>query len=316
MALDNARAGQLPSPKNVYDQEQFRQLIRVLDIYFSQLDSNMPNHAEKYTADEFVGLLFTTVTMAAARAAIDVIVSQDITTGALTAHSIRAISAIVDALNVREVAADTLMAGNVYANFLHGDGRFVVTPFNMFTSSATQTPASTSLAFPLTLNGVLDVNSITLVAGSRIRFGEAGIYSVQYTVQFSSTDPQLQFADVWLRKNGIDIAASNSRYPIISRAGLINGRGTGVQGFIVRANPGDYVELVWHATALTLEIQARPAIAASGFSPAIPSSPSVIVVVRLLGAEFPPVVRVVPTSVSAYGSMGSVTVSTPRRSRR
>jgi hypothetical protein len=36
-----------------------RQVLRVIEIYFAQLDSRTPNNAEKYTADEFVGGLFS-----------------------------------------------------------------------------------------------------------------------------------------------------------------------------------------------------------------------------------------------------------------
>jgi hypothetical protein len=36
-----------------------RQVIRVLENYFSQLDSNTPNNAQKYTADTFNGIAAT-----------------------------------------------------------------------------------------------------------------------------------------------------------------------------------------------------------------------------------------------------------------
>ena len=58
MALDFARASPLPNPPLQYDPQYIRQLIRVLETYFSQMDSNMPNHAQTYTADNFVGGIF------------------------------------------------------------------------------------------------------------------------------------------------------------------------------------------------------------------------------------------------------------------
>jgi hypothetical protein len=36
-----------------------RQVIRVLETYFSQLDSRTPNNAQKYTADTFNGIAAT-----------------------------------------------------------------------------------------------------------------------------------------------------------------------------------------------------------------------------------------------------------------
>jgi hypothetical protein len=36
-----------------------RQVIRVIETYFSQLDSRTPNNAQKYTADTFNGIAAT-----------------------------------------------------------------------------------------------------------------------------------------------------------------------------------------------------------------------------------------------------------------
>ena len=55
MALKLFRAAPLPNPPMDWDPQYMRQVIRVLEIYFSQLDSNTPNYAESYTADNFYG---------------------------------------------------------------------------------------------------------------------------------------------------------------------------------------------------------------------------------------------------------------------
>ncbi len=55
MALDKFRASPLPNPPAAYDPQFFRQFMRVLETYFSQLDSNTPNNAQTYTADFFYG---------------------------------------------------------------------------------------------------------------------------------------------------------------------------------------------------------------------------------------------------------------------
>ena len=59
MALDFFRASPLPNPSGEYDPQYIRQLIRVIELYFSQLDSNTPNYAQKYTADTFNGIAAT-----------------------------------------------------------------------------------------------------------------------------------------------------------------------------------------------------------------------------------------------------------------
>jgi hypothetical protein len=59
MALDRFKASPIPNPPSDYDAQYMRQVIRVLETYFSQLDSRTPNNAEKYTADTFNGIAAT-----------------------------------------------------------------------------------------------------------------------------------------------------------------------------------------------------------------------------------------------------------------
>jgi len=55
MALTKFRSAPLPNPPAQYDPQYVRQLIRVIELYHSQLDSNTPNYAQSYTADDFYG---------------------------------------------------------------------------------------------------------------------------------------------------------------------------------------------------------------------------------------------------------------------
>jgi hypothetical protein len=55
MALDRFKASPIPNPPSDYDAQYMRQVIRVLETYFSQLDSRAGNNAETYTANFFYG---------------------------------------------------------------------------------------------------------------------------------------------------------------------------------------------------------------------------------------------------------------------
>ena len=55
MALDRFKAAPLPNAPTQYDPQYMRQLIRVIETYFSQLDSRAGNNAETYTANFFYG---------------------------------------------------------------------------------------------------------------------------------------------------------------------------------------------------------------------------------------------------------------------
>ena len=55
MALDKFKASPIPNPPSQYDPQYMRQIIRVIETYFSQLDSRAGNNAETYTANFFYG---------------------------------------------------------------------------------------------------------------------------------------------------------------------------------------------------------------------------------------------------------------------
>jgi len=59
MAMDRFRFPPLPNAPSEYDAQYIRQFLRTLENYFSQLDSNTPNNAQKYTADTFNGIMAT-----------------------------------------------------------------------------------------------------------------------------------------------------------------------------------------------------------------------------------------------------------------
>lgn len=58
MALDKFRAAPIPNPPTQWDAQYMRQVIRVLETYFSQLDSRAANNASAYSADNFYGGVF------------------------------------------------------------------------------------------------------------------------------------------------------------------------------------------------------------------------------------------------------------------
>lgn len=55
MALEKFTSSPLPSPPKDYDAGYIRQLIRVIEIFFSQLNSSTPNYAQSYRATTFYG---------------------------------------------------------------------------------------------------------------------------------------------------------------------------------------------------------------------------------------------------------------------
>ena len=313
MALDRFRASPLPNPPAQYDPQYLRQLIRVVEIYFSQLDSRAPNNAEQYSADRFVGGSFTGTSISAD--SLDVITLQAL--GALFGY-VRADGVWTDALisyghrNGSQIS-DHFMAQDVYADFLHGDGRNVITPYTVLQSSSNQTlPAiDQAVAVTYTTNdfpGTIAIGS----PASRIVVTYAGVYQFTFSLQFTSSSTGTELVDVWFRKNGTDIAASNSQFSMPARksAGVPSAL-IAVTPFMINLAANDYVEVVWGSTATTTSLSALAAKTFSaGVTPAVPATPSAIVAVQFISAAFPAVTRVAPLPVFGFGQIGDISVVT------
>jgi hypothetical protein len=55
MGMERFRAPALPLPPHQYDERYLMDLVRVLRLYFERLDSDTPNYATSYKADDFFG---------------------------------------------------------------------------------------------------------------------------------------------------------------------------------------------------------------------------------------------------------------------
>jgi hypothetical protein len=285
----------------------------VLENYFSQLDSRAANNAEQYSADRFIGGTFSgtdltasnvaTTTLSAQQAAIGYQASNGVLTNALISYGHRNGSQITD----------HLMAEDVYANFLYGDGRWVSTPYNQIISSSDQTAASVDTAYAVTYDSVEYPDGISVTSSSRITFAQTGIYNIAYSIQFKNTHNDLETIDIWLRQNGTDIADSNTRFAIAAR------KAAGDPSYLVAVTPimvditaaNQYIEIMWRISNTAVTIEHLPAVTANpGVTPAIPATPSVIVGVTFISAQFPPVTRVAPLPVFGFGQIGTISVVT------
>jgi len=226
MAMDKFRFPPLSNAPSAYDAQYIRQVLRTLEIYFSQLDSRTPNNAEKYTADEFIGGTFT--------------------------------------------------------GTFSGTGLGITVPYGQFQSNVDQTAAAIDVAYPITYTASDFTGGVTLSSGSRLTVPSAGIYVVSFSIQLTNSTNATQDVDIWLRKNGTDVPATNSRF------GLQQRKSAGNPSHIIAATPvmvqlaaNDYVQVIWHTTDTGVSIEALPAVTYSaGVTPAHPATPSAIVQVE------------------------------------
>jgi len=152
-------------------------------------------------------------------------------------------------------------------------GKFLNTPHGAFHSSIDQVAANTTTAYPVYF-GTTDIsNGVTVASDSRLTVAVDGIWNVQFSLQIKNVSNDGQDFDIWFRKNGTNIADSNSRFHIAAR------KSTGdpshiiaALNFFVEMVAGDYIEVVGCVTSTDVSLEAFPA----GTSPTRPAIPSAI----------------------------------------
>jgi hypothetical protein len=150
-------------------------------------------------------------------------------------------------------------------------------PYGAFQDSTNQTAASTTAAYAITLNTTDYSNGVYVSNSSRMNVRNAGIYNFQFSIQFKNTTNSSQDIDVWFKKNGTDITASNSRFGIPARHSSGDpSHFIGALNYFVELAANDYLEIMWRVTDTAVSIEAF----AAGTSPTRPAVPSVITTVN------------------------------------
>lgn len=311
MAMEKFRAPPLPAPPTAYDQRYVMQLIRALGLYFDKLDSKTPQQADSYRAPQFLGGAFVGETVDVGTVTFTQAIGGNFSMQYGSVWALEATQVCTSSLSAHNAIMDALTVEDVYANHFHGNGRFIETPYNQLESRIDQTATAIDAAYAVQLEVDVFPNGISVQSGSRITFTHAGVYRLDYSLSFRSTSNEGEFIDVWLRYNGTDVPDSNSRFFISAR------KSTTLPSYLVAATPllveahndGDYVEIMWHVSSTLVTMRARPAqVFSSGVTPTIPLTPSAIVQVQFVSAEFPLTKTVGVLPVFGYGLVGDVTV--------
>jgi hypothetical protein len=153
-------------------------------------------------------------------------------------------------------------------------GRFMNNPYGAFQDSTDQVAANTTTAYAVTFNTTDFANGVTVASGSRITVADAGIWNLQFSIQFTNTTNASQDVDVWFRVNGTNVANSNSRFGFAPRKGAGDPfHIIAAMNYFVSLNATDYVQIMWRPTDTGVSIEQY----AAGTSPTRPAVPSAIV---------------------------------------
>jgi hypothetical protein len=181
-------------------------------------------------------------------------------------------------LNDRRISADSVILFAPASAAAFADS----IPYGAFQDSTDQTAASTTVAYPITFNTTDFSNGVTLSNSSRLNVANAGLYNLQFSIQFKNTTNDGQDVDVWFRKNGTNIDNSNSRFHLVAR------KGTGDPSHIIAAlnffvdmAANDYIEIMWRTENTGVNIEHF----GTSTSPTRPAVPSVITTMNLVGGS-------------------------------
>ncbi len=144
-------------------------------------------------------------------------------------------------------------------------------PYLAVQDDTDQTAASTTVAYAMTFSTTDYSLGASLSNSSRLNVSYSGLYNLQFSAQFVSSDSSIHDIDVWFRKNGTNIANSNSRYSVPNKHGSINGHLITALNFFVALEKNDYVEIMWKTDNTAISLETLPA-GTSPTRPAIPSS--------------------------------------------
>ena len=152
-------------------------------------------------------------------------------------------------------------------------GKWINNPYGAFQDGTDQVAANTTTAYAITFDTTDFSNGVTLSNSSRLNVSQAGLYNLQFSIQFINTTNASQDVDVWFRKNGTNIDKSNSRFGFAPRKGAGDPYHTiAALNFFVSLAANDYVQIMWRPTDVGVSIEHY----AASSSPTRPVVPSVI----------------------------------------
>jgi hypothetical protein len=158
-------------------------------------------------------------------------------------------------------------------------GKFMNNPHGAFQDSTDQVAANTTTAYAVTFNTTDFSNGVTIASSSRITVADAGIWNLQFSIQFTNTTNSSQDVDVWFRVNGTNSANSNSRFGFAPRKGVGDPYHTiAAMNYFLSLNATDYVEIMWRPTDVGVTIEQY----AASSTPTRPAVPSVIATVSFV----------------------------------
>jgi hypothetical protein len=183
------------------------------------------------------------------------------------------------------ISTTTLTVSAVSAGSIFPSMQITGTGVTAGTRIVAQLTGTTGGAGTYTVNTSQTVTSRAMTGDlpSRIKVDQDGLYNAQFSAQFINTTNDVQQIDIWFSKNGVNIPGSNSQFGIKARQSSGSpSRLIAAMNFIIEMEKDDYFEMLWRVSNSGVSLEQFPAVTASGSTPAIPATPSIILTVSFM----------------------------------
>lgn len=178
------------------------------------------------------------------------------------------------------LTVSAISAGTIYPSMqISGTG---VTADTRIVEQLTGTAGGTG-TYTVSTSQTVTSTAMTGDLPSKINVSQDGLYNIQFSAQFINTTNDVQDINIWFRKNGTDIAGSNSQFGIKARKSTGSAsRLIAAMNFYIELAENDYFEMMWRVSDSGVSMEQFPAVTASGSTPAIPATPSIILTVTFV----------------------------------
>ena len=155
-------------------------------------------------------------------------------------------------------------------------------PYGAWQDDTTQSAASTTVAYPVTLNTTDYAEGITIQSGSQLKVLYSGIYNLQFSFQLSNLANSTENVDVWFRINGTDVPKSNSSFGLAPRKTSTDPYNViAALNYFASLTANDYIQIMWATSNTNVTIKAN----GTQTSPTRPSTPSAIVTMQYVSGD-------------------------------
>jgi len=149
-------------------------------------------------------------------------------------------------------------------------------PYGEFTKNTDQLAPSSGNTAVVEWTTEHEINGMYLdgVNTSRIYVRNDGIYKALFSLQLANANNDAEYADVWFRVNGSDIADSGKRFGLPARKSTGDpSHLTGTSSHVLDLNAGDYIEIAGATSSTDVSLEHFAATPTTPYTrPAIPSA--------------------------------------------